>query len=357
MGAHTSRPRGAKPDASEALEHPLESWRLEYYASPAQMAAFVDAGVSAWYSAVALALILLLLGIYAYRELSRDLREAAQRVGFVTQVSHELKTPLANIRIYAELLDSELDDDPRSKRARVIVAESERLTRLINNILTFARHQRGQLRLDVGAVQLDPLVERVVGHFGPALADAGIEVSVDLDAPEAVLADTDSVEQILANLISNVEKYAKEGGSLSITTEQGASETRLVVQDGGQGVPRAHRDRIFAAFHRVSDRITDGATGTGIGLPISRELAEKNGGTLVLEDSDHGARFVLTLRTKEGRALLKVLLAEDDRNMREGIADILEKEGYEVDRCMPDGAAGTCPRSSTSARTSFASTS
>ena len=106
-------PGDSQPTASQALPHPLDSWRLLYFASPAQQSAFLGTGrdIALFYGLSAVALALLVLGLYLYRELSRDLREAAQRVTFVTQVSHELKTPLANIRLYSDMLQADLDED------------------------------------------------------------------------------------------------------------------------------------------------------------------------------------------------------------------------------------------------------
>ncbi len=297
----------AEPAATVPLAHPLDAWRLEYFASPAQRSAFLelDGGPGALYGFSALALALLLLGVYLYRELSRDLREASQRVTFVTQVSHELKTPLANIRLYAELLESELAEDEAvasgvADRLAVIVSESERLTRLIDNILTFSKHRRGQLRLEPRPFALDELVRRVLAHFAPAFASKAIEASFSGAAPRRVLADPDAVEQIFANLLSNVEKYAATGRRVEVATAQANGVARLIVADVGPGVPREHRERIFDAFHRVSDRLTDGVTGTGIGLAIARELARSSGGDLVLAESERGARFELTLPVMEG---------------------------------------------------------
>jgi signal transduction histidine kinase len=295
--------KGTPPTAGLVLDHPLDAWRLEYYASPAQRAAFLDPaqGLELLYGLGAVALALLLLGLYLYRELMRDLREASQRVTFVTQVSHELKTPLANIRLYAELLENEIEEDTKaSSRLKVIVSESERLTRLIENILTFAKHRRGQLRLEPRPFALDELVRRVLSHFAPAFDTKQIDASFAGASHKRVLADPDAVEQILANLLSNVEKYAAGGKRVEIAVAEENGVARVIVADDGPGVPRDHRERIFEPFHRVSDRLTDGVTGTGIGLTIARELARSSGGDLVLSDSDRGARFVLTLPVMEG---------------------------------------------------------
>ncbi len=292
---------GERPVTSLTLGYPLDAWQLDYYASPAQRQAFLGSRLrlDLLLGVAAIAIALLGMAVYVYREYSRRLRDAAQRVNFVTQVSHELKTPLANIRLYAELLADEIDDEDEGedagRRLGVIVAESQRLTRLINNILAFSKHSRSTLQVSPVAVAVDRIIESTVGQFRPALSARGVECRLSLGAPAPVLADADAVGQIVANLISNVEKYGASGGVLEIESSQDDGQTTVTVTDRGPGVPRAHHDKIFAPFYRVSDKLTDGVTGTGIGLAISRELARQNGGELELVASERGACFRLTL--------------------------------------------------------------
>lgn len=158
---------------------------------------------------VALALVLGLLAVYFYRESSRELREAGQRVNFVGQVSHELKTPLTNIRMYAELLEQQLDesDEEARKDLNVIVSESRRLSRLIGNILTFSRKDRETLKLRLSEGILDEALRDTVEHFRPLLESKGVAIELDLHAAELVSFDRDVIEQIVGNLLSNVEKY------------------------------------------------------------------------------------------------------------------------------------------------------
>ncbi len=291
-------PSGAPPSARVTLSPPWDAWRLVYYPSPARRAGFM-AG-SGWGLALGLgALILSLVGLaaYFYRESDREMREAAQRVTFVTQVSHELKTPLTNIRLYAELLDRDLEDDDDKPRHRVsiIVSEAQRLSRLINNILTFSRQRRGKLTVAPKPVRIDPLIEGMVAQFEPALASSGVEVEMTLDAPHATRADADTVDQILANLLSNVEKYAAQGRWVGVSTRQDDRYTYVVVSDRGPGISLEHRERVFQPFYRISDRLADGVTGTGIGLALSAELARKNSGALRLLPTDRGACFELVL--------------------------------------------------------------
>lgn len=286
-------PAGQSPQMSQPLSAPLTAWQLAWNGripQPAGMGAGVLAGL------IAIGAALLGLAVYFYRESTRDLRRAARRVTFVNQVSHELKTPLTNIRMYAELLEDELfDADERTERyLGVITRESQRLSRLIGNILTFAKHQRKSLSLRRAPAVLDAIVGDVVEQFRPSLTRCAVPIELDLQAPGAVSVDADAVGQVLYNLLSNVEKYAK-GGPLAITTRQSGGRSVITIRDSGPGVPRNARERIFTPFERLDDSLTEGAAGTGIGLGIARDLARLHGGDLVLVPTDRGACFELSL--------------------------------------------------------------
>lgn len=288
----------AAPRVSISASPPLEAWRLAWYGAPAAGWGGLDsAGLGLAAGMGGLALALGLLALYFYRESTRELREAGQRVNFVGQVSHELKTPLTNIRMYAELLENEIDEDNAEARKDldVIVSESRRLSRLIGNILTFSHKDRGGLKLRLTAGNLDEAVRDTVDHFRPLLESKGVHIALDLNAPGEVPFDRDAVEQIVGNLLSNVEKYAASGRKLAVATRRENGRSCITVADEGPGVPRAEGEKIFAPFYRVSDSLTDGVAGTGLGLSLSRELARLHGGDLKLLDSRAGACFEVTL--------------------------------------------------------------
>lgn len=307
-GTYESGP-DQQPVVAKPLQYPLNAWTLKYYLPPEQMAALGGFGTYLGLAAgvVAVGLALAGLAVYFYRETTRQMREAAQRVSFVNQVSHELKTPLTNIRMYAELLDAGLSDEDPNVRRRldVIVSESQRLSRLIGNILSFSRKQRHELALHLRRDMVDEVVEAVLEHFRPSLKAHGIDVTLDAQARQPVQLDRDAFEQVLGNLLNNVEKYAASGGAVSITTRQQNGHTVVTVADRGPGIPPAQRERIFLPFHRVSSKLTDGVAGTGIGLSIARDLARLHGGDLVVLPTDEGAAFELRIATplaSEGEA-------------------------------------------------------
>lgn len=292
---------GEAPLASLTLSAPLGAWRLVSWTAPPPEA---ESGLALWAGLAAVALALIGLAILIHRESTRAITLAAQRVTFVNQVSHELKTPLTNIRMYAELLgealDDVLDEDPRATRyMSIIVDESQRLSRMIGNVLSFARDQRQQLTLKPRPASVDAVVEAAVERFRPVLEAKGVAIALDAQAKATVQVDVDVLEQVVGNLLSNVEKYAESG--VLIRTGQGADRSWIVVADQGPGVPASLGQRIFDPFYRVDDRLSAQASGTGIGLTISRRLARLHGGDLRLiaeaVEGYDGARFELSLHT------------------------------------------------------------
>ena len=302
-------PPGEPPRAMTPLSAPLAAWSLRHYSPESALPGGLGDGfaLNLGLGLGAIGLALVGLALYLYRVRTREMRLAAQRVSFVNQVSHELKTPLTNIRLYAELLTDTLgyepDDlaaaegDPAARHLAVITGESERLSRLIANVLTFARGQEGRLTVSPRPRAVDDVVRAVCTTFGPGLEQAGVAVELDLAAPDPVLVDADALEQILANLLSNVEKYARAGGLVRLTSAQDGDQSTVRVADRGPGIPPAQRERVFEPFQRLSDRLADGVTGTGLGLDIARQLARLHGGDLRLEDAERGATFALTLYT------------------------------------------------------------
>ena len=288
------------PRARRSLSPPLGAWSLMYYVSDTGIEAATSSGSALGLTAglLALGLVVAGLGLWFHRESSREIREASQRVGFVNQVSHELKTPLTNIRMYAELLQRRVDpdDDRAQKHLGIIVAESQRLSRLIGNVLTFARHRRDALVLRPAPACLDDTVEEILVQFRPALESRGVAVEFDRGAPETLRFDADVVTQVAANLVSNVEKYAAGGGFMRVTTAVDGDTAAISVADRGPGIPAGKADVVFDPFVRLDDALTEGVSGAGIGLALARELARLHGGDLTLGPAERGCVFVFTLR-------------------------------------------------------------
>jgi signal transduction histidine kinase len=300
---------GERAKATLGLTEPLEAWTLKSYADESQLPERISStlGTALIAGLAGLGLALATGAWLIWRARTRESRVAQQRVSFVNQVSHELKTPLTNIRMYTELMRDALDDadhDPEGPLARhlaVISRESERLSRLIKNVLTFARGQENKLQLNKRRIVPDEVVRMTLAMHAPALEAAKIEVHLALGANEELVMDPDVLEQVLTNLISNVEKYARSGGWLGVTTALDGGALVVTVEDRGDGIPEHYREKVFEPFWRMSDKLSDGATGTGIGLDIARKLARLHGGDLVLTPLAVGARFVCRLAVDAAR--------------------------------------------------------
>jgi signal transduction histidine kinase len=284
------------PSFETSLSAPLGAWSLRahvtnYSGVSTGNALLLGVGL------VCLALVLTALGIYFYRENTRELREATQRVNFVNHVSHELKTPLTNIRMYAELLQEQMDPEREQEIGRlgVILSESQRLSRLITNVLTFNQRKRSALTLRPVLTNFDELIAHVLSHFEKSFVQHDIEVHVEGNIPGEVCIDPDVVEQILGNLLSNVEKYARKSRDLEINVTKTADLITVTVADHGPGIDRTERQAIFTPFYRIQDSLSEGVSGTGIGLSIARDLARLHGGDLELVPSESGAHFVVRL--------------------------------------------------------------
>ncbi len=285
------------PVAWKQCSAPLSQWELAYtpatveFPKPYLFPILLGVGSGC--------ILVLALAWTFFRENARELRLAQQRVSFVNQISHELKTPLTNIRLYTEMAASRVEEsgDAIAKRhLGVVETETARLDRLIQNVLNYARQQRDKLTVQPRPIFLDQVVKRAIEHWRLLLERKGFTIESSLCGPGEMNADPDAIEQILGNLLSNVDKYAGYGKWVSIRTETTQNGARLTVEDRGPGIATSKRYLVFEPFERLRSDLDEGVSGTGIGLTISRELAELHGGTLeVCPNFRDGARFILTL--------------------------------------------------------------
>lgn len=244
-----------------------------------------------------IALVLLVASVFAAIALRRADHIAAQRVSFVNRASHELRTPITNMMLNVDLAEEMVEEDPDAARGRLkrVSGEASRLSRLVDNLLTFSRSENGTDRLHLSRVNPQEVLEDILEQFEMSLNDRKIEVTWDEKTSADISADPDALAQVFGNLISNVEKYAASGKRLEISTQQGEGRWSAEFRDAGPGISPRQATRIFEPFHRVSDHLNEGVSGTGLGLTIARDLARRMGGELELVRSDHGATFRLEL--------------------------------------------------------------
>jgi len=240
-------------------------------------------------------------GSLLFWQARRSAAEAAHKTSFVANVSHEFKTPLTTIRLYAELLENGRVADPerRADYLRTIGRETQRLARLVGNVLDFSRLEQGRKKFVREALDLRGELARLIETQQPRFAELGLVLRPELpDGEVEISTDRDAVGQIVLNLIDNAAKYGAAGGEVVVRLVRSAGQAgvRIEVLDRGPGVPAAHRERIFEKFHRVDDALTAEHAGAGLGLSIARQLARGLGGELRHAPREGGgAAFILEL--------------------------------------------------------------
>lgn len=248
--------------------------------------------------AVALAAILA-GGAFVAFDARRQLLLAQRKTDFVSNVSHELKTPLTSIRMFAELLEQGRaeETEKRSRYLRIIILESERLTRLINNVLDFARGDRKQKTYHKVETDLQAVIDRVWDAQTIHLEQAGfICRRIAEDAPYPVVVDTDAIGQVLVNLLSNAEKYSGPRREITLHSRRVNGSVLVAVQDRGIGVSAGEEKRIFEAFHRSNDSLASTVQGSGLGLTLARTIARDHDGDIEFHRREGGgSEFVLRL--------------------------------------------------------------
>jgi signal transduction histidine kinase len=280
----------------------LQGWEVVAFVEPpvygsASGAAFFWVGVLL---VAILAAAILAGGSLLLWQARRSEREAEQKTSFVANVSHEFKTPLTTIRLYAELLEQGRVRDAAQggEYLRTIGRETQRLARLVNNALDFSRLEHGRRTFARDDIDLGAVLRRLLAAHAPRLEEAGLHVEAELpDTPLVRATDRDAIEQILLNLLDNACKYAASGGEVQVALAgRPAGGVEIRVRDRGPGVPAEQRARIFEKFHRVQEALTTDRSGAGLGLSIARQLARGLGGELRCVARDGGgAEFVLEL--------------------------------------------------------------
>ena len=218
---------------------------------------------------------------------------------FMSSVTHELRTPLTSIRALAELMQDDvvMPATQRQQFVGIIVAETERLTRLVNQVLDMAKIESGHAEWHVDQVDMRSLVERAVATTAEVFRERSAQVQLELaDQVPALHADPDRILQVLLNLLSNAAKFVPStGGRVQVRLVSDDQGVTVCVQDNGPGVEPGHETMIFDRFHQT-DIGVQVAHGTGLGLPISRHIAEHFGGRLWLEPTGlPGACFCFRL--------------------------------------------------------------
>jgi Na+/proline symporter/nitrogen-specific signal transduction histidine kinase len=228
---------------------------------------------------------------------------------FVATVSHEVRTPLTSIRSFSEILrdNPELDADQRQQFVGILVQESERLSRLINDILDLAKMEAGTSEWHMADLAPKAVIERALAAMAGLFAKAphiALEVSIADDLPP-IRADADRLTQVVVNLLSNAEKFcARENGRVRLEAWHEAGFLRVDVKDNGGGIARKDQEKIFERFQQAGDILTDKPQGTGLGLPICRQILARFGGVIWVESElGRGATFSFRVPLSQAAAV------------------------------------------------------
>jgi signal transduction histidine kinase/CheY-like chemotaxis protein len=287
---------------------------------------------------------------------------------FLSSVSHELRTPLTSILGFAEMIQMKLDavllpllrekagQDPKVNRAAhkvrrniaIIASESQRLTNLINDVLDLSKMEAGRVEWRMATLDVGELLERCAQATGSLFARRpyALEVDVPEDLPP-VRGDRDRLLQVAINLVSNAVKFTPDG-SVALRARREGDAIRVSVLDTGVGIAPGDLDSVFEKFRQVGDTLTDKPVGTGLGLPICREIVEHHGGRIWAEsEPGQGSTFHFLLPVAQAALGLEaaaergaaaatsgngrlVLVAEDEPVTREMLRELLEDAGYSV---------------------------
>jgi len=224
---------------------------------------------------------------------------------FVSTVSHELRTPLTSIRTFSQILRDNPDLEPaeRARQLGIVIKESERLTRLINQILDVSRLDSGNVDWHPGSVDMKEIVEDTVAAMSELFKEKSIELRTRVpDRVPVVTADLDRIVQVMLNLLSNAVKFCDAGqGRVEISLSQDEGCVRVDVRDNGPGIAASEQQAIFEKFRQTSDPLVDKPQGFGLGLYICKRIVERLGGRIwVVSDRRDGTCFSFTLPVEAG---------------------------------------------------------
>jgi signal transduction histidine kinase len=247
----------------------------------------------------------------AFNRMTAELEDLERsRRDLVANVSHELKTPITAIRAHLEnLADGVEVADPRT--LQLMLSQTERLGRLVDQLLDLSRLESGEVPFQVEIVPLAPLVSRVISEISMGRSVADVRIEHDIPVHLAANADAERIHQVLFNLVDNAVRFTPPGGEIRVTARPDGTRVQVSVTDTGVGIQPEHLPRVFERFYRVDPARSRDDGGTGIGLAIARSIVEAHGGRIVAKsDPGHGSSFTFDLPAVEAA------VAANDRRVR-----------------------------------------
>lgn len=285
--------------------------------------------------------------IYSIGHDITERKEAETRVSeFYSTVSHELRTPLTSIHASLRLIEGGIAGEVPAKVARLVSIarnESDRLIRLINDILDIRKLEAGRLELKVKSFKVQDLVDHAFSAAQGMAQEAGISLEHQMMFDGKIKCDHDRIVQILANFLSNAIKFSTSGSKVILDVERTRNMVRFSVSDEGEGIPEGEMHKLWGRFQQLDSSDTRQRGGTGLGLAISKGLAEQHGGSVgVASEVGRGTTFWVELPILEDSArvtasdlksysLARVLMVEDDQELSKLMKHMLRKEGFDLE--------------------------
>jgi len=294
------------PFAAKEISSILPHWEVAAYLTNPRMVK-IEAGMAMiimWALIMILFISISIGGFLVLRSLRSEMALAKQKTTFVANVSHELKTPLTSIRIFAEMLKERrvADETKKEKYLDMMVSETDRLARLINNVLDFSRMEQDKKQYTFKKENIVALCRELIEGQRLRLENNGFVVNFITDSNEIIAEiDAEAIKQALINLLSNAEKYSDGGKNIDLEIMHDQLNVYIQVKDKGKGVPAKEAQKIFKEFYRVDDSLTSRVKGTGLGLTIASRIAKDHKGDIVYKAREGGGSiFTLILPEKTG---------------------------------------------------------
>jgi signal transduction histidine kinase len=289
------------------FDRPFSNWRASIGLKNTNLDTLARNGFLHSAGATLLVLILLLCGMaLTLRATDREARLAQAKSNFVSNVSHELKTPLSLLTLFSEILELGRVNSEAKKTEyyRIIRHESLRLNKMIDNILDFSKIEAGRKTYVFAAGDVAEVIDDVLASYRYQLMNSGFDVrkNIQPDLPP-VLIDRDAMGQAISNLLDNAIKYSRDVKQISIATERRGADLSIEIADRGIGIPRADQTKIFEKFYRVGNGLVHDVKGSGLGLSLVKHIIEAHHGTIRVESEvGKGSRFTIRLPLATGAA-------------------------------------------------------
>lgn len=255
-----------------------------------------------WIYGISLSLLLggMVLGILLImRDISREKHLSQLRADFISNVTHELKTPLTSIQLFTEsILLKRLKSEVQKKEyLQIILKETESLKRMINNILDFSRREKGRREYNFKEVNLTLLMQAALKDLDYWLEEKGFSLVTEIEDPVLTMADPVALKQAIINLLNNAIKFSVTRKEIAVRLQNEGERVILQMEDKGIGIPEDQQELIFQAFYRVGQKNSEDISGTGLGLSVVKEIVEAHQGSIQVESKlNQGSTFTIQLK-------------------------------------------------------------